>query len=71
MFANVDCVVQVIRGLKKTICYEVQVPIKESDSVAHNSIIHTREEPKDFLGRHDTLHMDQEEKKRTAIKAQV
>lgn len=71
MFANVDCVVQVIRGLKKTMCSEVQVPIKEPSFVVHNSIIQTREEPKDFLGRHDTLHMDQEERKRTAIKAQV
>lgn len=71
LFASVDCVVQVIRGLNKTMCSEVQVSIKESGSVVPNSIIHTREEPKDFLGKHDTLHMDQEERKRTAMKAQV
>ena len=53
-------------------CSEVQVPIKEpSSSVSHNSIIQTREERKDFLGRHGTLHMDLEETKRTAFKAQV
>lgn len=66
--ANVGSVVQVIRAMKLP-THEVHVSINEPPYL--DTLVQAKDELKDFFRRDKALHMDQEERTKIALMAQV